>query len=222
MNNKFYIQQLKKFKGIFSAYPSVENLVEQLYLKAILESYPRIKAIPNINTYTENQIRNEFVRDFKNSNSLLKDFIQNKTIVLTAENQVYTASLVQRTDIELISSSHSHKFVIECKRLSSAESRYIHGRTINGKYEIDGMEKFIELIYSVGDNEAAMLSFVIKSSTQNTTDTLQAKVEKFHAASDMVQFINKRCLTLTTSFQSRHVRVNSTSIQLYHLFLDFT
>jgi len=219
--NDFYRQQSKKLKKIFTAYPSTKSLIEDLYLRAILDSYPRVKVIPSINKFTENQIRDEFVRDFKNLNPLLKDYIQNKSIFLTAENQAYTKNLTQRTDIELFSAWHSHCFVIECKRLDSAESRYIHGRIKGGVYEIDGMEKFINLIYAEGEEEAAMLSFIIKSKPQTTTNKLRDKVEKFCPASDISSFITQKCIGLPTSFQSKHIRIDKSLIQIYHLFLDF-
>jgi len=219
--NPFYQQQRKKFDAILKSYLSTESLIEGLYLRAILDSYLRVKIIPNINTYTENKIRDEFIRDFKNTNALVKDYIQNKIIVLTAENQAYTKSLTQRTDIELISSWHSHRFVVECKRLSFAEGRYIHGKMVKGKHEIDGMEKFIHLIYAEGDKEAAMLSFVIKSDPQKTTNKLRDKVEVFRPAPDMGKFIGKKCIGLATSFQSNHTRTDGSPIQIYHVFLDF-
>ena len=219
--NPFYQQQRKKFDAILTTYQSTKSLIEDLYLRAIQDSYPRVRAIPNINTFTENQIRNEFVRNFKNQNPFLKNYIQNNIIGLTAENQAYTKSLTQRTDIELISSWHGHHFVVECKRLSSAESRYVHGTVKNGTYEIDGMEKFIHLIYAEGDKEAAMLSFIIKSDPLKTTDKLRDKVEVFHPAPDMGKFIGKKCIGLATSFQSKHIRTDKSTIQIYHLFLDF-
>lgn len=219
--NPFYQQQRKKFDKILTDYPSTKSLIEDLYLSAILDSYPRVKSIPSVNKCTENQIRDKFIYDFKNASPLLKDYIQNKIIVLTTENQAYTKSLTQRTDIELISSWHGHHFVVECKRLSSAESRYVHGTTKNGVYEIDGMEKFIELIYAANEKEAAMLSFVIKSDIQKTTNKLRDKVEKFRPASSMSSFITQKCLGLPTSFQSKHTRTHGNLIQIYHVFLDF-
>lgn len=219
--NPFYQQQRKKFDAILKSYPSTKSLIENLYLRAILDSYPRVKNIPSINKCTENQIRDKFIYDFKNASPLLKDYIQNKIIVLTAENQAYTKSLTQRTDIELHSSWHNHSFVIECKRLSFAESRYVHGKKIKGKYEIDGMEKFIHLIYAENNKEAAMLSFVIKSDIQKTTNKLRDKVKQFHPASDVGKFIRKKCIGLATSFQSKHIRTDKRTIQIYHLFLDF-
>lgn len=223
MSNPFYlkIRQIRKLKKFLEQYPSETSLIEELYMKAILESYPRVKAINGVSNYLENGIRNEFVRDFKNSSTLLKTFIQNKTIVLTAENQVNTADLTQRTDIEFHCTFHEHTFVVECKRLSSAESRYVHGRKANGIYKIDGMEKFIHLIYSKDDRQASMVSFVVKGDVDKITNSLKAKIEIAHPSTNMDGFISKKCLDWNSSFQSEHLRSNNCSIHLYHLFLDF-
>ncbi len=136
-------------------FPTTQALVEQLYLSAILDAYPRIKAIPSISSFNENGIRNKVVEDFKSTNLVIKEYIQNKVIFITAENQAYTANLVQRTDIELLNSIHQHKFVIECKRLTAAEERYIHGRNRNGQHLHDGLEKFVDHTYATEDDEGA-------------------------------------------------------------------
>lgn len=222
MKNPFYQNQLRRFDEALTKYPSTKALIEQLYLSGIIESYPRIKAIPNIESFLENEIRNEFVRDFKKSNSLLKGFIQNKTIALTAENQVYTSDLTQRTDIEFISASHSHKFVVEFKRLSSAEGRYLSGREIGEIYKADGLEKFIHLIYSEGDDEAAMISFVVKGKPEKIALKLKGRVKSFCPVSGIDELLKLRCVNWEVSFQSKHIRNDHTSILIYHLFLDFT
>lgn len=46
-------------------FPTVQALVEQLYLSAILDAYPRVKSIPGIAGMSENTIRNRVVEDFK-------------------------------------------------------------------------------------------------------------------------------------------------------------
>ena len=228
MNNQFYKSQQEKFKRLnkldkfLNKYPSEKELIEQLYLLATIDSYRRIRKIDNINGFNENSIRNEFIRDFKEKNNYLKAFLNNKTIVLTAENQVYTRDYTQRTDIEFISSIHEHKFVIECKKLTSAEGRYINGREVAGGYKIDGLEKYIHLIYSEKDTEAAMASFVTKGKSTDITIKLKNKVKLFHAASDMDDYIQLKCIDWETSFQSNHIRNDKSSLKIYHLFFDFT
>lgn len=222
MTNSFYKNTLIKLDNFISKYPTVKALTEELYVMAIIEAYHWIHNNDSIEGLKENEIRNKFTHHFKHYNSLLNGYINNYTIVLTKENEIYTKDEIQRTDIELISPGHENKFVVECKRLTSAETRYVHGKTKEkGGYEIDGMEKFIELIYSENDQYAGMISFIIQGHPKKIVNKLKLKVEIFHPSNDIIFLLEQKCTDWELSFQSKHICKNNKEIHLYHLFFDF-
>lgn len=218
--NPFY-QNIPRHPFV-AKFPDVQTLVEQLYLAAIVDAYPRIKAIPGIGTLIENKIRNEVVRDFRFNNPVISSYFQSKIIYLAAENQANTATLEQRTDLEIASNHHEHIFVIECKNLSHAETRYVHGRMKNGHHEHDGLEKFIDLTYAETDNEGAMLSFIVRGTPTAIVSTLNQKVQAFHPSPTCVHLSRQLCVAWNLSFQSSHICHNGKAFRLYHLFYDFT
>ncbi len=226
MSNPFYTS-LKHSDSVFKEdllkrYPRPQELIEGLFLRATVDAHHRIKLKPNVKGMVENDIRNLFIEDFKVSNSPLNGYIQNKVITLTSENQANTKSLVQRTDIEFHSNIHQIQFVIECKRLSSAETRYVQGTTKNGKYEIDGLEKFIHLNYAENDKIAAMVAFVVNGDISKVINSLKQKVQAFYPAQTMDSYINLQCVDCDNSFQSVHLKSDKTELLLYHLFFDFS
>ena len=180
------------------------------------------KKYPNsVKGLRENDIRNKFTHHFKHHNSLLKEYINNCTIMLTKENEACTRDETQRTDIELFVSWYG-KFVVECKRLNSAETRYIHARTDKeGAYNVDGMEKFIELIYSEGDEYAGMIGFIIKGNAAKIANKLKLKIEDFHPSCVITSLLEQKCADWELSFQSKHIRTNNEAIHFYHIFFDF-
>ena len=205
-----------------SKYPTIKDLIEKLYLIAIIEAYHWIRENENITDLLENEIKNKFIKHFKHINPFLKEYINNYTIILTAENQVYTEQEIHRTDFEFISSYHENKFVVECKRLTSAETRYIHGTTDkNGEYKIDGLEKFIDLIYSQNDNYAGMIGFIIKGDPLKISNKIKDKVGDFHPVNGIELLLKQRCTDWKMSFQSKHLKKNKSEIHMYHLFFDF-
>lgn len=205
---------------LVAKFPTVQSVVEELYLAAIVDAHQRIQAIPGIGQLKENLIRNEIVRDFRFNNPVISNYFKSKIITLSAENQAYTATLEQRTDLEIHNGHHQHIFVIECKKLRSAESRYVHGRTIKGTYQHDGLEKFIDLTYAETDLEGAMLSFVVGSNPGLIVNSLVVKVLTFHPSSTCVHLSNQRCIGWSLSFQSSHICSNGKEFRLYHLFYD--
>lgn len=222
MTNLLYNNSIIKLESFISKYPTVIALIENIYLMAIIEAYHWINTHDSVKGLHENEIRNKFTHHFKRRNSLLKGYINNYTIVLTKENEVYTKDETQRTDIELFSTGHENKFVVECKRLKSAETRYVHGSPDkNGDYEIDGMEKFIELIYSEGDEYAGMIGFIIQGNPINIVNKLKLKIKDFYPSSDIASLLEQKCADWELSFQSKHIRNNNKAIHFYHIFFDF-
>jgi hypothetical protein len=226
MSNLFY-KSLKPYNPIFredllKRFPLPQDLIEGLILRAAIEAYSRIQLKPSVKLMIENSIRNLFVEDFKLYNSPLNGYIQNKVITITSEDQANTKSLIQRTDIAFHSNIHQIQFVIECKRLSSAETRYVQGKIKNGEYEIDGLEKFLHLNYAENDAIAGMVGFVVGGDIVKITSGLKNKVEIFHPASIMNRHIILKCLDWDNSFQSIHLKNDETELLLYHLLFDFS
>ena len=203
-------------------FPDVQTLIEQLYLAAIVDAYSRIRIIPGIGGLKENKIRNEVVRDFHFNNPVISSYFQSKIIYLAAENQANTSTLEQRTDLEIHSGHHQHNFVIECKNLTHAETRYVHGRIKDGIYKHEGLEKFIDLAYAETDNEGAMLSFIVSGTPTSIVSTLNKKVQKFRPSSDCVHLSTQNCIGWSLSFQSSHICSNGKIFRLYHLFYELT
>lgn len=218
--NPFY--QNIKGQQFVAKFPNVQALIEDLYLAAIVDAYPRIRAIPNISSLKENKIRNELVADIKRNNPVISQYFQQKLLSLSVENQANTLTLEQRTDMEIASNHHQHNFVIECKNLTHAETRYVHGRIKNGTYEHDGLEKFVDLTYAETDDEGAMLSFIVDGTPSFIARSLSQKVQKFYPASDCARLILKQCNGWSLSFQSSHICINGKEFRLYHIFYDLT
>lgn len=209
-------------RKFMTKFPDVQTLIEKLYLTAIVDAYLRIRAIAGIATMKENDIRNKIVEDFKLNNPFLSGYLNNKLLFLAAENQANTATFQQRTDLELHSGNHQHNFVIECKKLISAEQRYVQGRTIKGGYQHDGLEKFIDLTYAKLDSEGAMLSFIVGGVPTAIVSTLNRKVQGFNPSPACAALSLQQCIGWSLSFKSSHICTNGKTFHLYHLFYDLT
>lgn len=214
-------QFISSIKSFALKYESQKDVIENLYLPAIVESYHRVSLMRGISKLIENKIRDEFVKDFISKNTLLKDYIANNTLKFTNENRIISEDKNEfRTDIEFFISFYGN-FVIECKRLSSAESRYINGREIDGEYKVDGLERFITLSYSANDKYACMMAFVIKGDSQTIMEKLKDLVKNYHPSSSPNDLLDQQCANWKYSFQSLHSRVNKTDIHIYHCFFPF-
>ncbi len=213
---------ISSIKSFALEYESQKDIIEKLYLPAIVESYKRVCLIHGVSKLVENKIRDEFVYDFQYHNSLLKNYIANNTVKFTNENRIISEIKMEfRTDIELFVSFYG-TFVIECKRLSSAESRYIKGREVDGEYKVDGLERFITLSYSANDNYACMMAFIIKENIEIIIDRLQNMIKTFHPSDNFKNLFDQHFAEWTYSFQSFHKRTNGTEIQIYHIFFLFS
>jgi hypothetical protein len=195
----------------FLKFSSFENIVEELYLTSIVDSYSRVILIGGIESLIENQIRDKVYFDLENNNEIIKEFIQNKTVKLTNENRIINEVEVFRTDIEFFISTLG-TFVIECKRLSSAEQRYVD----------EGVARFTALQYSKHESEAAMLSFIVGGNVAAISKGLKDRSSKHEPTTDIASFLNQLCLNQPHSFHSKHKRKSLDPILLHHLFFDFT
>ena len=195
---------IKAFKEV-SRYHSKKQ-IEELCFKSLIDSYGRVKQIEWIESLNENRIRDEFVVDLEKKNDLIRHAIDNHIIIVIPEN--WDVVKRKRADIRFDLSIIKRNLIFECKRLHSAESRYLD----------DGLVRFVRLEYSEKEDDAGMLGFVIKP--KNLIDVISGikeKVCQFH----FLRLIDKQVLGWPYSFQSLHVRIDSREILICHLFFEF-
>lgn len=187
-------------------YKTKEDLYENRYLKAFIDSYRRIGKV----SILEEEIRDKFVNDFEWKNPLTKDLIQKQILVLTWERWL-NVSGEERSRADISFSISGFEFIVECKRLKCADSRYLD----------DGIKRFVELKYAKNDTHGGMVGFVTCGDIEKIVNNLKIKVKDFNFSPGFENLLKKDCLTWKHSFQSRHDRSNNTPIHLYHLFFDF-
>lgn len=212
------------FKGFRAKYSSHKEVIEQLYLKAFINSFERIKDIENINTLIENQIRDKFQYDFEHNNPLITEYINNQTITFNSESQIITEDDKYRTDIKLFCAWYRKQFIVECKRLKSAHKDYVEGRynKEKNKYQVNGIERFVTATYAKNDDYAGLIGFIINKNPDKIVKRLKSKIIAFHPATNIEFLLKQKCVDWDLSFQSKHIRTNTTEIHLYHLFFDFS
>ncbi len=187
---------------------SYAELVENIYMKAILDSFQRLKAVVGINTFIENKIRNHLAHDLENYNPILKPFLELKVLKLTKENTLLLSpDTTNRTDIELFISGHGD-FVIECKNLKSAEQRYIN----------DGLHRFTSGSYATKDSEAGMIGFIVGGSIISIVKGIASKIKA--DPSYIISVADANCNGYIESFHSTHSRAKNDNIYIHHLFVD--
>lgn len=199
----------KGFLAILSRYSSLTELVEHLYVPAILESYVRLVRQPDLHTLSEPQIRNRLAVDLENRNSLLKELLDNDILHLAYENTKVNAlnDKTYRTDIEFLLSCFA-KFIIECKKQDSFSSDYIN----------EGIHRFRDEKYKA--KEACMLAFIVGGHIATILNKTKSTVEA--DPSFVPATIHEAvCATHPHSFHSTHISVSAQPIFIHHIFLDF-
>jgi hypothetical protein len=199
----------KEFIEFLKKYETPEDLIENLFLKSLIESYSRVCLIENIFDFTENQIRNEFQVDLLYANEILKDYINKNFITFAAENQVIDKDKeLKRTDIEFIINSVI-KFVVECKRLKGINKK---------QYIAEGIYRFIYDYGYIGTNEkyAGMCSFVVAGNLNKIITGTKQRVERYHWLNTNIENI----CNFENSFTTIHKKLDNNEIIIYHLFFD--
>ena len=199
MDKKFY-----KNLAEYSKYNSQSDLKNICFL-ALFDSYERVRKITGISKLYENDVRNRFIIDLTQNNKIIENALKYDHIILIPES--YDPLKRSKSDIRFII-THICELVFECKKLSSAEKRYLN----------DGLIRFIELKYAEKENDGGMIGFVVSPNFIETVYKLKKKVVSFH----IIKLIDKHVLNYKYSFQSLHKRKNSTSILISHLFFNFS
>lgn len=184
-------------------YNSIEELIENLYIQAIIDSYSRIDNC----IATENDIRDRFIYDFYYGESSLKQWLQLKIIHINWERWLFKEkNKLGRADLSFEMSGFD--FIVECKRLKDASNKYIN----------EGLQRFIKNEYAEKDSYSAMLGFVINNKSLDIKNKLYDKCKN-------VNYINndfsKSNIDNWLGFKSAHLRVDKSEINVFHLFFEF-
>jgi hypothetical protein len=184
-------------------------MVEDLYLKAIVDSFSRIQLKVGLKDLKENDIRNHLVYDLENNNNILKPLLDNATLKLTKENTLLISpSETKRTDIEFFISLLGD-FVVECKRLGSIDSRYIN----------EGVHRFTNEIYAAKDTEAGMIGFVNSGDIDTICPGMNLKIQLDDSYIDDKGSLPNRCNNFDYSFHTLFKRKSKKEILIHHLFV---
>ncbi|MCG8318366.1 MAG: hypothetical protein MI921_02580 [Cytophagales bacterium] len=190
-----------KFNLSKLGFSSKQDIIENLFLKSLSESYTRI----NMAVGKENEIRDRFLKDLHTTDSDIKKWFQLKIIYLDWENWVFTSEYtLARTDITF--KLTGLEFIIECKRLKNADKAYID----------EGLERFVTLKYSRGDEFAGMIGFITSGDKTAICRGLKDKIEVLGHTVSVSE------VSSTPGFNSCHNRTDQTQISIYHLFFNFT
>jgi len=185
-------------------YKSKQDLIENLYLKAIVDSYHRIDKSIGI----ENDIRDRFVHDFYNTSPLLMKWIQSNIIYVNWERWVFKSDIdLGRADLSFAISGL--EFILECKRLKNASQKYID----------EGLYRFLNNEYSANESCSAMLGFVIDGNIEDIRLEILKKCVKEKSIQD--GFSQQKYTDWEYSFKTTHSRKNNSEINVYHLFFEF-
>ncbi len=186
-------------------YQSKLDLIENLFIKSIYDSYLRIDKVQG----SENEIRDRFIRDFYFESNLLKGLIQSNIVFVNKERWVFKNNNEQgRTDLSFAISGF--EFVMECKRLKNVSSQYID----------EGLYRFINKEYSENETYSGMMGFVVGGNIKSICSSLLEKCKQVNYCES--EFVRSKVNTSETSFITSHNRENKEVIHIYHLFLEFS
>jgi hypothetical protein len=116
----------------------------------------------------------------------------------------------------------SKYFTVECKRLIGKNTKNEYPKNIE---YIDGMERFTQDDkYSPKFSFGGMLGYVQENKIQEIIIDLKDKIKNTPEIKTVEPEIlyNSSVLNFPNTFQSKHLRNNGTSIELLHLFFDFS
>ena len=188
-------------------FSSISDLIENLYLKSLIDAYPKVLKIDNIQNLDENHIRDEFQKILCFSSGKLSDLLNSQFVFLGIENQIIKKdNKRKRTDIEFF--IPKLKYVIECKKLKSVnKTQYINNgiyRFINHKY-IGEFDKY-----------AGMCSFIVNGNIEYIIKETKKRVEKYQNNN----IDNKTLCNYDYSFSSTHTKIDKKELLIHHLFFD--
>ncbi len=185
-------------------YRSKQDLIETLFINSIYDTYSRI----NKNIGIENDIRDRFISDYYKTSILLKDLINKNILFVNWEKWVFkNEDDLGRTDLSFAISGI--EFIVECKRLKSASSKYID----------EGLNRYIKKDYSRNEEFSGLMGFVVGGDIKSICSSLMNKCKQVNYFES--EFVRSKVHTSETSFITSHNREGIDVINVYHLFLEF-
>ena len=186
---------------------SIPDLIENLYLKSLINAYPKVLKVENIQNLDENNIRDKFQKILCFNSGKLSELLNSNFIFLGVENQIIKQTgKRKRTDIEF--NIPKLKYVVECKRLKGVSK---------AQYIDSGISRFINHEY-IGefDKYAGMCSFVIDGDIENIIKGTKKRVANYHN----IKIDNKTLCNFEFSFSSIHTKVDKKELLIHHLLFD--
>jgi hypothetical protein len=188
-------------------YKSKVDLYENLYLKAIIDSYSSI----NKKSGKEEELRDRFYYDLTHCNPLTKEWYDLEILNISFEKwKMNIDKNKTRVDLSFFWSGFGN-FEIECKRLFKQPSK-------NKAYLDNGLVRFINLKYAENNEYAGMLGFVVSGNIDIISDKILNDTKTFHSNGFPIQYSIHSC---AHSFISNHTKINKKNIRIYHLHFQF-
>lgn len=186
-------------------FKSKQDLIENLFIRSIHESYSRIDK----NIGIENDIRDRFIYDFYHNSDLLTGLINQSIVFVNWERWVFkNEDDLGRTDLSFAISGI--EFIVECKRLKTASSQYVD----------EGLYRFINKDYSANESYAGMMGFVVEGDIKGICSTLETNCKSHYYCEN--DFVNLKTDFVENSFVTSHHRKDLEAINIYHMFFEFT
>jgi len=189
-------------------FKSRQDVYENLYLKAIIDSYGRIEKSIDL----ENNIRDRFVWDFENTNQITCRLVNDGILQIDLERYHFISqNEKKRTDLTFFISGLGN-FTFECKRLFKKTSK-------NEAYIADGLKRFIDSQYSRMNDYAGMLGFVVSGDITTIRAELLNKCRNVSYIPN--DFTSQEYDEWKHTIKTAHSRNGNTNICIYHLFFEF-
>ena len=199
-------QQFYEFGALNIITKSKQEVIENIYLQSIIDSYPYIDKSYGL----ENNIRDRFYNDLKNRNPLTKDLIEREILDITFERwEQVSETEKSRVDLQFFMSQH--KFEVECKRLFEQPG-------MNKPYLDEGLIRFIELKYAEKSRYSGMIGFIVSGDIDKIHSEIYNEAIKFNAKNESIEAKQSKW---KNSFISHHKKLDNSEIVVYHLFFQF-
>lgn len=186
-------------------YQSKQDLIENLFIKSIYDTYNRVDK----NVGIENDIRDRFIYDFCHNSTLLKGLINKNILFVNWERRVFKNEVdLGRTDLSFAMSGI--EFIVECKRLKNASSQYVN----------EGLLRFINKDYAENESYAGMIGFIVDGDIKSICSSLMKKCKQVNYIES--EFSRSKIDDSESSFNTSHKREGTNEINIYHLFFEFS